>query len=169
MYVSDFASYKPTYLPLDDPSDFAFYFDTSGRRTCYLAPERFYAPGEDFDPSAPVTWAMDVFSAGCVIAELFLEAPIFSLSQLYRYRRGEYDPVAAHLGRIPDPDLREMVGHMVQLDPQRRYEAQQYLDRAHRTGKDLLAHVRSAVSELRDGGPAEPVSLRALAASWPGR
>ncbi|KAG6806518.1 Serine/threonine-protein kinase, partial [Tephrocybe sp. NHM501043] len=42
VYLSDFASYKPTYLPLDDPSDFSFYFDTSGRRTCYIAPERFY-------------------------------------------------------------------------------------------------------------------------------
>jgi len=42
IYLTDFASYKPTYLPLDDPSDFSFYFDMSGRRTCYLAPERFY-------------------------------------------------------------------------------------------------------------------------------
>lgn len=38
--LSDFASYKPTYLPDDNPSDFSFFFDTSGRRSCYIAPER---------------------------------------------------------------------------------------------------------------------------------
>ncbi|KAG2737324.1 kinase-like protein, partial [Suillus brevipes Sb2] len=33
IYVTDFAGpLKPTRLPLDDPSDFSFFFDTSGRR-----------------------------------------------------------------------------------------------------------------------------------------
>jgi phosphoinositide-3-kinase regulatory subunit 4 len=37
-----------------------------------------------------VTEAMDVVSAGCVIAELFREgAPLFTLSQLFKYREGE--------------------------------------------------------------------------------
>ncbi len=71
---------------------------------------------------------MDVFSAGCVIAELFLETPIFSLSQLYKYRKGEYDPNISHLSRIPDKDLRDMIAHMIQLDPQKRYSAEQYLE-----------------------------------------
>ncbi|KAK3352948.1 hypothetical protein B0T25DRAFT_196996 [Lasiosphaeria hispida] len=129
LYLSDFSSsFKRVMLPEDNPADFSYFFDTSGRRTCYLAPERFHPPGEDIDPNAKVTWAMDVFSAGCVIAELFLEAPIFSLSQLYKYRRGEYDPSISHLSRIPDKDLREMIGHMIQLDPQKRYSAEQYLD-----------------------------------------
>lgn len=36
---------------------------------------------------------MDVFSAGCVIAELFREgAPLFTLSQLFKYREGELNP-----------------------------------------------------------------------------
>ena len=39
VYVADFASFKPTYIPDDDPSDFSFFFDTGGRRLCYLAPE----------------------------------------------------------------------------------------------------------------------------------
>ncbi|TPX06961.1 uncharacterized protein E0L32_011106 [Thyridium curvatum] len=128
LYLSDFSSaFKPVMLPDDNPADFSYFFDTSGRRTCYLAPERFVAPGEDFDPDAKVTWAMDVFSAGCVIAELFLESPIFSLSQLYKYRRGEYDPAISHLSRIPDKDLREMIASMIQLDPQKRYSAEEYL------------------------------------------
>ena len=37
-----------------------------------------------------VTEAMDVFSAGCVIAEMFLEGTLFTLSQLFKYREGEY-------------------------------------------------------------------------------
>ncbi|KAJ3057840.1 hypothetical protein HDU99_007106 [Rhizoclosmatium hyalinum] len=36
---------------------------------------------------------MDIFAVGCTIAEMFLEGtPLFTLSQLLRYRRGEYDP-----------------------------------------------------------------------------
>jgi phosphoinositide-3-kinase, regulatory subunit 4 len=43
VFVTDFASMKPVCVPLDDPADFSYYFDSSGRRACYLAPERFYA------------------------------------------------------------------------------------------------------------------------------
>lgn len=129
LYLSDFSSsFKPVTLPDDNPTDFSYFFDTSSRRTCYIAPERFLPPGEAVDPDAKLTWAMDVFSAGCVIAELFLETPIFSLSQLFKYRKGEYDPDISHLSRIPDKDIRELVSHMIQLDPQKRYSAEQYLE-----------------------------------------
>lgn len=128
LYLSDFSSsFKPVALPDNNPADFSYFFDTSSRRTCYIAPERFLAPGER-STDAKLTWAMDVFSAGCVIAELFLEAPIFSLSQLYKYRKGEYDPNISHLSRIPDKDIRELVASMIQLDPQKRYSAEQYLE-----------------------------------------
>ena len=39
--VTDFAIFKPAFLPDDNPSDFSFYFDTSRRRTVNVAPERF--------------------------------------------------------------------------------------------------------------------------------
>ncbi|GLT98607.1 hypothetical protein SLE2022_161050 [Rubroshorea leprosula] len=39
LYLADFASFKLTYIPYDDPSDFSFFFHTGGRRLCYLAPE----------------------------------------------------------------------------------------------------------------------------------
>lgn len=71
---------------------------------------------------------MDVFSAGCVIAELFLEAPIFSLSQLYKYRKGEYHPEYGYLSKIRDDDVRDMVTHMIQLEPESRYSAEEYLN-----------------------------------------
>jgi phosphoinositide-3-kinase, regulatory subunit 4 len=129
LYLSDFSSpFKPVLLPDDNPGDFSYYFDTSGRRTCYLAPERFFSPNDSNPPEEKLTWAMDVFSAGCVIAEMYLETPIFFLSQLYKYRKGEYDPVIAHLSRIPDKGLRDMIAHMIQLDPERRFSADQYLE-----------------------------------------
>ncbi|TQN71355.1 Serine/threonine-protein kinase VPS15 [Colletotrichum shisoi] len=129
LYLSDFsAPFKPILLPDDNPGDFSYYFDTSGRRTCYVAPERFVAADEVNSKDAKLTWAMDVFSTGCVIAEMFLESPIFTLSQLYKYRKGEYDPAISLISRIPDKDLRDMISHMIQLDPERRYSAEQYLD-----------------------------------------
>ena len=71
---------------------------------------------------------MDVFSVGCVIAELFLEAPIFSLSQLYKFRKGEYDPEHGYISKIQDADIRELVSHMIQLEPESRYSAEEYLN-----------------------------------------
>ena len=70
---------------------------------------------------------MDVFSAGCVIAELFTESPIFNLSQLFKYRKGEYDPSYGYLGKIQDTNIREMVAHMIQIQPESRYSAEEYL------------------------------------------
>lgn len=43
-FLVDFAPYKPTLLPADNPADFSFFFDTGGRRKCCIAPERFYDP-----------------------------------------------------------------------------------------------------------------------------
>ncbi|CAG8933461.1 unnamed protein product [Penicillium salamii] len=128
LYLSDFSSsFKPTFLPEDNPADFSFFFDISGRRTCYLAPERFSVAGEEPSGSG-VNWAMDIFSAGCVIAELFLESPIFNLSQMYKYRKGEYSPVHSQLAKIEDPDIRDLILHMIQLEPESRYSADEYLN-----------------------------------------
>jgi len=129
LYLADFsASYKPAYLPEDNPADFSFYFDMSGRRTCYLAPERFLGPSSPPESEDVVTWAMDIFSVGCVIAELFLESSIFTLSQLFRYRQGEYDPALSQLSKIPDKDVRELITHMIQVDPNSRMSAEDYLE-----------------------------------------
>ncbi|KAG8712873.1 Serine/threonine-protein kinase [Ceratobasidium sp. 423] len=131
IYITDFASSKPTYLPEDDPSDFALFFDSSGRRTCYIAPERFYAAGSDIaiekaererqsQRDVDVTEAMDVFSMGCVIAELFAEGkPTFTLAQLYKYRDKEINP-EAHLAGLEDPGVKALVLSMIALDPEAR-------------------------------------------------
>ncbi|TPX59254.1 hypothetical protein PhCBS80983_g02602 [Powellomyces hirtus] len=128
-YLIDFSSFKPTYLPEDNPGDFSFFFDTSSRRVCYLAPERFYAPGETLfsDNDGQLRPSMDIFSLGCTIAELFLEGtPLFSLSQLLRYRSGEYNPIP-ELDKIEDVHIKSLLKHMIQLDPSKRESAEDYL------------------------------------------
>ncbi|XP_072977494.1 serine/threonine-protein kinase VPS15 isoform X1 [Typha angustifolia] len=129
LYLADFASFKPTYIPHDDPSDFSFFFDTGGRRRCYVAPERFYEHGSEAQvaPDAPLKPSMDIFSLGCVIAELFLEGqPLFELSQILSYRRGQHDP-SPSLEKIQDAGIRKMILHMIQLDPESRLSCESYL------------------------------------------
>jgi phosphoinositide-3-kinase regulatory subunit 4 len=124
--ISDFAPFKPAYLPSDNPADFSFFFDAGQRRRCYLAPERFYDPGSP-PPAGPVTPTMDVFSMGCVIAEIFLEGEsIFGLSELLSYRSGELD-IGPVLARIEDPSVRKLVAHMIQRDPALRLKPSEYL------------------------------------------
>jgi len=104
-YLTDFACFKPTYLPEDNPADFSFFFDTSLRRVCYVAPERFLMSGET--KSGDVTDEMDIFSLGCVIAELSLEGtPLFSLSQMFKFRKGEYDPIRLYVDKIEDNEIK---------------------------------------------------------------
>lgn len=69
--LTDFASYKPSYLPEDNPADYSYFFDTSRRRSCYIAPERFnnkLSKGstlfEEGLVKGELTPAMDIFSAG---------------------------------------------------------------------------------------------------------
>uniref|UniRef100_A0A8C9V437 non-specific serine/threonine protein kinase n=1 Tax=Scleropages formosus TaxID=113540 RepID=A0A8C9V437_SCLFO len=142
--LTDFASFKPTYLPEDNPADFNYFFDTSRRRTCYIAPERFVdgsmfatesdqtTPLMDLSSSSQRTrgelkQAMDIFSAGCVIAELFTEGiPLFDLSQLLAYRKGHFQTEQV-LMKIEDRSVRELVAQMVQREPEKRLTAEEYL------------------------------------------
>ncbi|EIE24687.1 hypothetical protein COCSUDRAFT_258, partial [Coccomyxa subellipsoidea C-169] len=130
VYLADFASYKPTYLPVDNPADFSFYFDTGGRRRCYIAPERFYESGTSDVGQLAVQRLMpemDIFSMGCVIAELFMEGKaLFDLSKLLSYRRGEYDP-SNDLAQVEAP-MQQLVMHMIQLEPGKRLSAAAYLE-----------------------------------------
>jgi phosphoinositide-3-kinase regulatory subunit 4 len=122
--LTDFSSaFKPIFLPLDDPSDFSFFFDTSSRRTCYIAPERFYAADSETakqrsqksragmedeigNRDGRVTEEMDVFSCGCVLAELWTDGrAVFNLSELFAYRSGSLG-LGGLLDNIEDPHVR---------------------------------------------------------------
>ena len=65
--------------------------------------------------------SMDVFSMGCVIAELFLDGdPLFDLSSLLKYRAGDETLLHARLATIDDPLVVELVMHMVRINPSDR-------------------------------------------------
>ena len=131
--LTDFSSaFKPIYLPLDDPSDFSFYFDTSSRRTCYIAPERFYAADSETakkraqktktddeigNKDGRVTEEMDVFSCGCVLAELWTDGrAVFNLSELFAYRAGSLG-LEGLLDNIEDIHVRVRIFSIVSNHP----------------------------------------------------
>ena len=179
--VTDFASFKPTYLPKDNPADYDYFFDTSRRRTCYIAPERFKSrtlnegtvkpaiPGSSTnipnDTSASLNQgmatsqflpdsiginvplgdagtneagdedfrrgdllpSMDIFSAGCVLIELFTDGyRPFSFPELLLYRDNKFDPIKT-IEKVKDPDIKSLVTHMIQRDPMARRNANSYL------------------------------------------
>ncbi|KAK6965246.1 phosphoinositide-3-kinase regulatory subunit 4, partial [Biomphalaria glabrata] len=139
LLLTDFASFKPTSLPYDNPADFSYFFDTSRRRVCYIAPERFIGrpPSEknsdgSLDESQnkvykELTPAMDIFSAGCVIIELFCDGtPPFDLSQLLNYSCKNYSPWKL-IDTIPDNNIKDLVEHMTQRKPEFRLSAEEYL------------------------------------------
>lgn len=153
--LADFASFKPTYLPEDNPADYTYFFDTSRRRTCYIAPERFVKSysaesikpdghsvvnnklmtesiiDESFVGNGPgnLLPEMDIFSAGCALLELWSEgtAP-FEFSQLLAYRAGEMELVKKHLKEIENENLRNLIASMISRNPKERKSAEIYLD-----------------------------------------
>eukprot|EP00049_Salpingoeca_infusionum_P027533 m.33029 g.33029 ORF g.33029 m.33029 type:complete len:1422 (+) comp9569_c2_seq1:216-4481(+) len=138
VYLSDFANFKPALLPDDNPTGFSYFYDASGKRSCNIAPERFYTPAksqgaaqsvkDEIYRSANLTPAMDLFSLGCVIAEMCLEGrQLFTLSQLLQFRNGQYDPLPK-LDTIQDVDMRNLVAQLISLEPENRMSASHFLE-----------------------------------------
>ncbi|CCK72331.1 ubiquitin-binding serine/threonine protein kinase VPS15 KNAG_0J02520 [Huiozyma naganishii CBS 8797] len=130
--IADFSScYKPVYLPEDNPGEFTFYFDTSKRRCCYLAPERFSSQRATSEKEYSVTKEMDIFSAGCCIAELFNDGiGLFNLSDIFKYKNGELDADALLCDLFPEQEpLRQLILDMIDLDPNNRLACSQLLSK----------------------------------------
>ncbi|KJH49417.1 hypothetical protein DICVIV_04432 [Dictyocaulus viviparus] len=97
LQITDFAPYKPSYLPHDNPSSFTFFFDTSRHQHCNIAPERFLS-STDYEINhkekgdewlfGSLDHNMDQFAAGCVVYELLHESgkPPFSYGELCKYK-----------------------------------------------------------------------------------
>lgn len=141
----DLSSYKAVQLRDDDPSQYLQYFQLQhdpshlhvkrSEKRCYIAPERFSGGGSDGASAAnakKLTPAMDVFSAGCVIAEVFLNGErLMDLGDLIEYRKlGELPaPIQQKLAKIESSHLRAACRHMLQLDPKERMSANEYWQR----------------------------------------
>lgn len=127
------------------------------------------------DYKSELTPEMDIFSVGCVIAELFLEGtPPFTLPQLFKYRSGDYSPNAS-LDQIEDVNIRELVKHMIQIDPKQRYSAEEYLTKWH--GKAfphyfysfLYQYMSTFAEKFEHQTPAQPQSkiMSEISAAYP--
>jgi phosphoinositide-3-kinase regulatory subunit 4 len=158
-FLSDFATFKPAALPADNPADYSYFFDTGGRRRCYVAPERFVdepGPGsgganttanaagnvardgrrstETSSSSRPsksdaVTPAADVFSLGCALGELFLDGSALFDLSQLLAYRRGEHDPSAQLAGVRDEAMRELVLHMIARDPAERLSAAEYLER----------------------------------------
>lgn len=133
LVLTDFsAPMKPVYLPDDNPGEFSFYFDTSKRRTCYLAPERFDSALhlKTKGSVGQVTKEMDIFSMGCCIAEMYAEGrPLFNLSQLFKYKNEDYEVDELLQEEVYPGPLKNLIWDMIQLDPRKRLSCKQLLDK----------------------------------------
>lgn len=137
--LTDFANYiKPVFIPEDNSSQFSFYFDTSDRRVCNLAPERFYNStiglklplkhnfddNNNFNGLNQLTPEMDLFSLGCIIGELFLDGePLFTLSGLFKFMKNEYIPDLSGI----DPLIQDIIMKLISFDPVDRITSFQIL------------------------------------------
>lgn len=129
------------------------------QKRCYLAPERFYnrtatttsasitSSGPDLSAGiseAPLTPAMDIFSTGCILTELFLNGErCMDLGDLMEYRRA--NPIATpnattapnvltptlaqKLNKIESSAVRAACKHMLAVDPSKRLSAAAYWER----------------------------------------
>lgn len=63
---------------------------------------------------------MDVFSLGCVIAEIYFDGqPLFDLARLQLYRKGQWDPEPELLKKM-DHHMATLVLKMLDRDPKKR-------------------------------------------------
>jgi len=136
VFLADFAWYAPNYFLEDKIADVKYYYP-SAERKCNLAPEKFIP--KDYKDIASLQWnqeqvgklspktlsdlkRMDIFSLGCVMAELLLDGtPLFSYEELLAYRRNEYYPTEK-LQRIEDINLRGIIENMIQKNPEKRMD-----------------------------------------------
>jgi phosphoinositide-3-kinase regulatory subunit 4 len=75
LMLTDQLPFKPAFISGDDLKTYNFYFgELDNNQRCYIAPERFKSDISEaqFDQNLLET-SMDIFSAGCVIAEIFMD------------------------------------------------------------------------------------------------
>ncbi|KAL7528126.1 hypothetical protein ACHAXR_005254, partial [Thalassiosira sp. AJA248-18] len=152
----------------------------NGEKKCCLAPERFYTPGYSVDSESKqeggeenvdrataiptkLTPAMDVFSLGCVLIELFSLSIALDLGDLMEYRRKRGDGSALppslkqKLDKIESSKMRAACRHMLSLDPSSRLSPIEYLERL----SSSSTKKKSGVDETKKDKPTPQSSTHA--------
>lgn len=183
--LMDVASYKARIsLPDDDPTEYLYYFqenfshpyaqgtDTTRReKRCYLAPERFFTPSRETPKQIKnkqlLTPAMDIFSAGCVIMETFLNGErSLDLGDLMEYRKEETSgTLQQKLNKIEFSAVRAACRHMLHLNPTERLSAKAYIERLN--ASDLIPVSYKVLDEMmKKVASASPDARLAIAAAF---
>ena len=124
VYLTDFATYKPAYIYVNDLASYTYYFgsyNSDNLKGCYLAPERL-CNKKDVTENKEKNSAMDVFSLGLILAELFLEKNIFDFTLLLNYKKGEISKKQMDdlLKGIPNDKIKNIILEMIKIDPKER-------------------------------------------------
>ena len=123
-------NYKPTYVKQDVWTIYNMFFgDFDNNKRCYIAPERCLDNSnflQKTTQSYMVQPSMDVFSVGCVIAEIFLDGkPLFDLARHQLYWKGLFNPKDI-LWMIDDEEIESLIMSMISVDPQNRKSIDAY-------------------------------------------
>ena len=125
VYISDLSCYKPAYISIDN---YTYYFGTNRRdsmKGCYIAPERLLEKNTTNNINDnEKTYAMDIFSAGVIIAELFLERNIFDFESLLNYKKGNKKlfNIDEILSKIQQKKIRSLIYKMITINPDERID-----------------------------------------------
>lgn len=110
-------------------SDFYFYFESSTRSSCYIAPERLLSSQNEKGISE-FTVESDLFSLGCILFELMSPntGSLFDLKRLYDYKNNKFD-----IEQIINNDFSQEVGQIISLllslDPEKRQNYSNHVDK----------------------------------------
>jgi len=132
VFLSDCMFYKKVYLGIDDHQINSAYFgDYINHKRCYIAPERFVkAQVIEEGVSLKDKFAMDIFSLGCVIAEIFRNGrPLFDLPKLMEYKKGNLviDRDVFESDIKDDDFIIKIILDMIHINPKKRKTIDEYL------------------------------------------
>ena len=124
LFLADISNfYKPSYLIEGDLTSYKYFYSNSERPACYLPPEKFSSKQRD----DALTQEMDIFSLGCVIAEIFLDGQcLFTLPELLSYKRSILKS-PGKIGEIKNDAIRSMINSMISLLPEDRKAIDYYV------------------------------------------
>ena len=122
--ANKYVNYKPTYVEEESWNVYNSIFgELDNNKKCYIAPERCLSRKEYIIKTSEnylVQPSMDVFSVGCIIAEIFLDGkPLFDLARHQLYRKMQFNPKDI-LRLIGDEEIEQLILEMITLDPQCR-------------------------------------------------
>lgn len=140
LLITDFGSYKPLYLLDSNSGDYRYFFQVDTEDHITLAPEKFVKESQEDLARYAVRMSgnrreifftkmdemderliermqlMDVFSCGCIMAEIMLDgSKLFEKEAYPLLRRGKF-PLEETLSKVEDEGIRILIKNMLQIE-----------------------------------------------------